>query len=196
MSTSSLSDDSTIDFIIGREMHLFTLHGALLLERAPFLLSHIGGLQVVHLETEDILTFNAFKNWLYNNYTRGLSHNEEQSEPGGPGALWSFAVRWIIVELQNQCMDRITYGYFMARIQIKCNAALVNHLDEIDQHGKMRKFLVMLFVHYFRARHMTQASWPNFTLNFALEREIMRYWNATFTPAYTPYVYNYLDFLV
>ncbi|MCJ1421185.1 hypothetical protein MMC32_007547 [Xylographa parallela] len=195
--------NSTIDFFIGKEKHLFTLHWALLLKRAPCILSHTvswvnwdmyGGSQVAYLETEDALTFDAFKNWLYNNYVRGLAYGEGVAEPGGPGALWSFAVRWSIDKLQNRCMDEMTYAFFVEPRRMKMTSPLVNELLELDRHGKMRKFLMMVFVNSFKVAQQHPNSARDPVLNSTFQSEVGAYWDYHCSSAFTPYVYNHLDF--
>ncbi|MCJ1321061.1 hypothetical protein MMC15_006403 [Xylographa vitiligo] len=205
LTLSSSLYNSTVEFFIGKEKDRFTLYRVFLHERAPFILSHTvnwinwdmhGGSQAAYLETEDLLTFNAFKNWLYNDYTRGFAYGEDMVEPGGPGALWSFAARWHIDELQNICMDHITYAFFVEPRHMKITSTMINQLLDVDRHGKMRKFLMMVCVRGCKLMRKNPTLSRHPVLHSTFQTEVVQYWNATFEPTFKSYVYNCLDFHV
>ncbi|MCJ1405387.1 hypothetical protein MMC11_008615 [Xylographa trunciseda] len=205
MSESSLLDslyNSTIDFFIGETPQLFSLHWSFLLVRAPLILSRTVKWdihteeQFVYLETEDISTFNSFKNWLYNNYVRGLTVQERLLEPGGPGALWSFAQRWAIDELQNLCMDRITCAFFEGHGSITCTPSEINYIYSSDRDGTMRRFCVMAFVKTLGPQRnpieILGKEHPPF--NSAFQVELAAAWNEAYNPNSLPYFYDPLNF--
>ncbi|MCJ1393376.1 hypothetical protein MMC18_006249 [Xylographa bjoerkii] len=197
--------DSTIDFFIGKDQQLFSLHWSLLLERAPLILSQAvkwdihTEYQFAYLETENLLTFHAFRNWLYNDYVRGLAIQERLLEPGGPGALWSFAQHWGIDALQNICMDRITYAFFEDHGSITCSPSEVNYIYDHDLDGKMRNFCVKAFVKTLGPRRnpalILGREHPPFNATFQVRLSFA--WNETYNVNdFKPYNYNHLDFHV
>ena len=200
---SSYLGDSMFDIFIGKHKTLYRLDWDLLWKKAPGLLGcepcwDESALSFsTQLESVDCLTFDAFQSWLYHGSVPSCGRNDRLGEHGSPGDLWLFAHRWDIIELQNLCMDRITYAFFVDHGRITCTTSEVNNLYNKDsgiEGGKMRKFLVMAFVESLGKRNPTELEMaePPFNADFWLEVRLRMETNIVYDSE--PYVYNHLDF--